>query len=531
MDKVKNAIILAAGRSYSFAPFSYELPKALFKVKGETLIERQIRQLKEAGVENIAVVIGHMREKMFFLEQKHGVILISNPVYSSTCSVNSLYLAKDFLKDSFVCACDNYYPENLFLQHTDSTNSYRLLVKRNPEDIEIGAEIDAKGKINNICINKDTAYSVVGYAYFNEETAEKFISKYEEAKKGFSVSRFFWEEFLGQNIDEIPMYGKLVERSQVLEFDSVEEVRQFDPNLIENLNSNIARNICDILKCEKNDIKNIKAIAKGLTNVSFIFEVNKRKYVYRHPGGTSSNFVSRPSEHFSQNLAFEIGIDGTLVYIHPTDGWKISRYVEDTYDFDYSDKKAFQEILQKIRKLHTCGAKSIYEFDILKGADHLLNEACKVNSSLREEFADLRNKIIRLHHFTESDNVQKCICHNDCYYPNFLISDKEIHLIDWEFSGMGDPANDFAAIVSRDEFKTTEDMEPVLEMYFGRKPTPFEHRHYFAYIPINAWYYFCWSLFKDSVNESNGYFMHNTYRKCVGLVDTMLNEYTKYDIR
>ena len=88
---------MAAGRSSSFAPFSYELPKALFKVKGETLIERQIKQLKEAGVEHIVVVIGHMREKMFFLEQKHGVTIIANPVHASTCSVYSLYLAKDYL--------------------------------------------------------------------------------------------------------------------------------------------------------------------------------------------------------------------------------------------------------------------------------------------------------------------------------------------------------------------------------------------------------------------------------------------------
>lgn len=526
MKKVKNAIILAAGRSFSFAPFSYELPKALFKVKGETLIERQIKQLKEAGVDNIAVVIGHMREKMFYLEQKHGVTIIANPVYASTCSVYSLYLAKDFLEDSFVCACDNYYPENIFLQHEDSAKSYHQLVRFNPEEKEIGAEIDADGKITKICINKATSYSVAGYAYFNKETADAFICKYEEARTGFSATRFFWEEFLGQNLDDIPMYGKVFERSQILEFDTVEEVRKFDPDLIENLNSNIARNICEILKCEKNDIKNIKAIAKGLTNVSFIFEVKGNKYVYRHPGGTSSNFVSRPSEHFSQNLALRIGIDGTLVYIHPTDGWKISRYVEGTYDFDYSDKEAFRQILQKIRKLHTCGEKSIYEFDILKGADHLLNEACKVNSSLREEFGELRAKVIRLHHFTEADNVPKCVCHNDCYYPNFLVSPKEIHLIDWEFTGMGDPANDFAAIVSRDEFSTLEEMEPVLEMYFGRKPTPFEHRHYFAYVPINAWYYFCWSLFKDSVNESNGYFMHNTYRKCTGMIDQMLNEYT-----
>ena len=31
----KNAIILAAGKSNRFAPFTYEKPKGLFRVKGE----------------------------------------------------------------------------------------------------------------------------------------------------------------------------------------------------------------------------------------------------------------------------------------------------------------------------------------------------------------------------------------------------------------------------------------------------------------------------------------------------------------
>ena len=43
--KVDNAIIMAAGTSSRFAPLSYEMPKALIEVKGEILIERQIRQL------------------------------------------------------------------------------------------------------------------------------------------------------------------------------------------------------------------------------------------------------------------------------------------------------------------------------------------------------------------------------------------------------------------------------------------------------------------------------------------------------
>ena len=53
MHKVDNAIILAAGASSRFAPLSYERHKALIEVKGEVLIERQIRQLREAGVEKI----------------------------------------------------------------------------------------------------------------------------------------------------------------------------------------------------------------------------------------------------------------------------------------------------------------------------------------------------------------------------------------------------------------------------------------------------------------------------------------------
>ena len=53
--KVENAVIMAAGLSSRFAPLSYEKPKALITVKGEVLIERQIRQLKEAGIHDIAI--------------------------------------------------------------------------------------------------------------------------------------------------------------------------------------------------------------------------------------------------------------------------------------------------------------------------------------------------------------------------------------------------------------------------------------------------------------------------------------------
>lgn len=69
MYPVDNAVILAAGTSSRFAPLSYEKPKGLITVRGEVLIERQIRQLKEAGIQEILIVVGYQKEKFEYLEK------------------------------------------------------------------------------------------------------------------------------------------------------------------------------------------------------------------------------------------------------------------------------------------------------------------------------------------------------------------------------------------------------------------------------------------------------------------------------
>lgn len=91
---MKNAIILSACKSNRFARFVYEKPKGLFKVKGEILIERQIEQLREAGINDIYVVVGYMKEKFFYLEQKYGVHLVVNNTFSKNGNVLSLYVVR-----------------------------------------------------------------------------------------------------------------------------------------------------------------------------------------------------------------------------------------------------------------------------------------------------------------------------------------------------------------------------------------------------------------------------------------------------
>lgn len=112
--KVDNAIIMAAGISARFAPLSYEKPKGLFEVRGEVLIERQIRQLKEAGITDITVVVGYMKEAFFYLEDAFGVKIRVNEQYVSRNNNSTLMLVREQLGNTYICSSDDYFTENVF---------------------------------------------------------------------------------------------------------------------------------------------------------------------------------------------------------------------------------------------------------------------------------------------------------------------------------------------------------------------------------------------------------------------------------
>ena len=110
----RNAIIMAAGLSTRFVPLSLEKPKALLKVKNEILIERQIMQLMEAGISNIILVVGYLKEQFHYLQDKFDITIVENPYYLKRNNHSSLYVAREHLGNSFICSGDNYFHENVF---------------------------------------------------------------------------------------------------------------------------------------------------------------------------------------------------------------------------------------------------------------------------------------------------------------------------------------------------------------------------------------------------------------------------------
>ena len=146
----KTAIILAAGKSNRFAPFTYEKPKGLFRVRGEVLIERQIRQLQEAGVKDIYVVVGYMKEKFFYLEQKFGVQLIVNNEFGKKGNLYSLYVARRYLSNTYICCADHYFVNNPFLRENVENRSYRACAYQSGKFREFAVECSDADVITKI---------------------------------------------------------------------------------------------------------------------------------------------------------------------------------------------------------------------------------------------------------------------------------------------------------------------------------------------------------------------------------------------
>ena len=107
MNKVKRAVIVAAGTGTRLLPLTEKTPKPLIAVNGTRMIDSVIGALHQNGVTEIYVVVGHLKERFADLpEQYPGLTLIDNPWYDSCNNISSLYMAREHLEDVVILDAD-----------------------------------------------------------------------------------------------------------------------------------------------------------------------------------------------------------------------------------------------------------------------------------------------------------------------------------------------------------------------------------------------------------------------------------------
>lgn len=496
----RNAVILAAGYGMRMVPINTEEPKGLLEVKGETLIERLISQLHEVGVQNIKVVVGFMKEHYEFLIDKYNVKLVVNSHYKDWNNIYSLFLVKDDISDTYVLPCDVWFEKNPF--STIEDESWYLF----GEEQVPGSNWQVKNN-EKVRFNSSKGNKMIGLAYLNEmqgKNISKLLEKSIEEKQYAS----FWEDVL-EDKKTFLLKGKLVSDNNHAEINSYEQLLELDSGST-HLKNDAIEIIENILKVNKKNIHNIHTLKKGMTNRSFIFTVNNKRYIMRIPGEGTDKLIDRREEYDVYQRVKKEPYTETILYLNPDNGYKISEFLENTRNSDSNNVQDVKESMNVLRKFHSQNYQVDHTFDIWKQIDFY--ESLRKTASAYRDYSETKNNVLKLKKFIE-DNIDRwSLCHIDANSDNFLIDQNEnVFLIDWEYAGMQDPDLDIAMYAIYAGYNKDK-IDELIDIYYENKCKDNIRHKIYAYVAVGGLLWSNWCEYKQSLGLDFGEYSIAQYR-------------------
>ena len=341
--KPKKAIILAAGLGMRMVPINTEVPKALLTVKGETLIERLIHQLHEVNVYDITVVVGFMKEEFEFLIDEYNVKLVCNMDYAKKNNLHSLSKVGSDLINTYIIPCDIWCEINPF----NACELYSWYMVKNQETDNTSVRLNKKYELVKTKLN-EVGDTMIGISYISLDDAGFVAKRIYSMSSQREYEHCFWE-------DVLYVKDKMIVSPYVFndayEINTYEQLRDLDEDN-EILNSDLMNIIKDTIGCEISKIMNIQPLKKGMTNRSFSFEVDSKRYIMRVPGEGTEKLINRKHEYDVYQAIKDENICDPVIYMNPENGYKITEYIHDAHACDSTDFSDVSKCMNKLRSFH-----------------------------------------------------------------------------------------------------------------------------------------------------------------------------------
>ncbi|SEN87850.1 sugar phosphate nucleotidyltransferase [Peptostreptococcus russellii] len=226
------AIVLAAGLGTRLRPITNDTPKSLVKVMGEAMAERQVRFLKERGIEDITIVTGYLAEKFDYLKEKYGVKLVFNDKYDKYNNIYTMYLVKDLLPDSYVIEGDIYMNSNIFRSDIKDTSYFSCYKKNFSNEWEL--KFNKEDKIEDIVIGNGSGYIMCGISYWSKSEGELIKSKLEKISDIDDYKNLYWDNVVKDNIARLNIRIEKLDDKDLFEIDSIEDLKATEKELLRN---------------------------------------------------------------------------------------------------------------------------------------------------------------------------------------------------------------------------------------------------------------------------------------------------------
>ena len=497
----KQAVILAAGFGMRMVPINTEEPKGLLEIHSEPLIERLIKQLHAKNINKIKIVVGFMKEHYEYLIDKYDVQLIVNPHYHDWNNIYSLYLAKEYLEDSYILPCDIWLKNNQFSSVEDQ--SWYMFSDQTSQPSEW--QITNRGTVKYAGSNGN---KMVGIAYLDTQTGQKIRSLLTQRVQAKSRLDEFWESLLIQQ-GHFMLNSYLIKQDQYSEVNSYEELRDLDSSS-NHLKNDAIQAIVSTLGVDENEIKHINVLKKGMTNRSFIFECQGQRYIMRIPGVGTRKLINRQHEYDVYQVIKRLPYVEQTMYLNPDNGYKLTKFIEHSHNCDPNNWQEVTRSMQLLKKMHGSHLKVTHTFDLKKQID--MYERLRNTGSAYRDYDEVKSRIERLLVYVDQLDKDWTLCHIDANADNFVFDQNDrVFLIDWEYAGMQDPDVDIAMFAIYSMYDQSQ-LDRLIETYYDGNVSQQTRSKIYAYVAICGLLWSNWCEYKQSLGLDFGEYSLAQYR-------------------
>ena len=244
-DRDIKAIIVAAGHDKRLEPFSEDIPKCMLEVKGKTILERQIENIRECGINDIVIIKGYKQELINIPNIKYYI----NPDFETTGITASLFFAETEMDNDFIFLYSDIIFDKRLLEKLLKTDSevclvadldwnerYKEKVKRPTGEAEL-IEVSEENiiKIGKNIDPKKAHGEFIGLAMFSKKGADILKKCYKNALKQYknkkfheasSVDKAYFTDMIQEIIDNDFQINHLDVYGDWIEIDTFEDYRK-----------------------------------------------------------------------------------------------------------------------------------------------------------------------------------------------------------------------------------------------------------------------------------------------------------------
>ena len=500
-NRPRRAVILAAGFGMRMVPINTETPKGLLQVHGERLIDRLIRQLHQALIRDIRVVVGFLKEQYEYLIDEFGVELVVNPDYARKNNLHSVDRVRSALSDCYVVPCDLYCTENPFRTH--EFYSWYMVSEAPAPDSTV--RVNRKQALIPVSENGNR---MIGICYLTADDGRKVSEKVHALCLDSRMDNAFWEEALYAEGKMLPA-ARVVPEGQVVEINTYEQLRELDGDS-DQLQNDAIGTICRVFDASPRDITHITVLKKGMTNRSFLFTCRGKQYIMRIPGEGTDRLIDRRQEAAVYGAIRDLSLCDDVYYIDPANGYKITAFLENARVCDPENPNDVRRCMAFLRKFHERRLHVGHSFDIF-GQIEFYEQLWKGNPSVYADYRRTKEQILSLRPYMEAHAGEKVLTHIDAVPDNFLLTGDGIRLIDWEYAGEQDPHVDIAMFAIYALYDRAQ-IDALIDAYFP-EGCPGETRlKIYCYVAACGLLWSNWCEYKRQLGVEFGEYSLRQYR-------------------